>query len=165
MAIKDEVFSQTLKHKGYFDFKDFYNYCYDWLKDEGFNVAEEEYTEKVDGAGKEIQLKWVFSKKVSDYIKHEGVVSWHITTMTDEEVMVDGKKKKMNKGDLKMKVMALIVKDYDSKWDATPRLKMWRGIYDRYIIRSTIKMYEDRLDGKASSFIDDIKSYLNLAVK
>ena len=160
-----EVFSQTLKHKGFFNYSEFYNYCYDWLKDEGFEVAEEEYTEKISDFGKEILIKWVYQRKISDYVKHKGVVAWHILGLTDAEVMVDGKKKKTNKGELKLKIKAVLDKDYDSKWDASPLLKMLRGTYDRYIIRASMKLYEDRLRDKITSFVKDVKSYLNLEGK
>ncbi len=162
MAIESEVFSQTVKHKGYFNYSDFYSYCYDWLKDEGFEVAEEEYVEKLSDFGKEILITWKIKRKVSDYVKFIGSISWHILGLSGAEVMIDGKKTKTNKGELKLKINASLEKDYDSKWDASPFLKMLRGIYDRYIIRATIKLYEDRWESKISSFVEDVKAYLNL---
>jgi hypothetical protein len=165
MAEKSEVYKEKLKHKGFFSYSDYYNFCYNWLKDEGYNIAEDEYTEKITGGGKEIQIKWKASKKVSDYVKNELRVEWHILGMSDAEVEVEGKKTKTNKGEVKITLTATIIKDYESRWDETVFLKFLRGVYDRYIIRETVKKYEDRLEDKAKDYIAQMKSFLNLEGK
>jgi hypothetical protein len=165
MAPSSEVFKQKLKHKGFFNYSELYTFCYNWLKDEGYNVSEDEYVEKIAGNGKEIQIKWKASKKVSDYVKNEIKAEWHILGLSDAEVQIDGRKEKTNKGDLKISVVANILKDYESKWDDSPVLRFMRDVYDKYIIRETIKKYEDRLEDKAQDFIEQTKSFLNLEGK
>ena len=49
MAEKDIQFSGKIKQKGIFDFKKFYNFAYDWLRDEGYKVIEKNYTEEITG--------------------------------------------------------------------------------------------------------------------
>ena len=166
MATTDsEVFKEKLKHKGFFSYSDLYNFCYNWLKDEGFSVSEDEYTEKIAGNGKEIIIKWKATKKVSDYIKNEIKAEWHILGLTDAEVMIGEKKEKTNKGEVKITVAANLKKDYESKWDTSPTMRFLRDVYDRYIIRESVKKYEDRLEDKAQDFVEDTKSFLNLEGK
>ncbi|VVB79374.1 Uncharacterised protein [uncultured archaeon] len=163
MGVKNEVFDQTLKHKGYFNYTDLYNFCYNWFKDNGYkNLAEEEYIEKIAPIGKEIQIKWVAKKKVSDYFRQIITVKWHILGMTDAEVEVNGKKEKTNKGEVKLKISAEVEKDWEGNWEKTPFYVMLRGIYDKYILRTTIDEYEDALTAKASNFVADTKAFLNL---
>ena len=58
MADKSEVLNQKLKQKGFFNFTELYNFCFNWLEDEGYNVKEKEYTEKIKSDGKELIIKW-----------------------------------------------------------------------------------------------------------
>ncbi len=63
--LKSTKLKTKIKKKGTFNYKDFYNFTYSWLKDRGYSVKENEYTEKNDGGAKELQLKWVAGKKVT----------------------------------------------------------------------------------------------------
>lgn len=162
MVEKSQLFSQVVKHVGYWNFKDLYNFCFEWFKDENYIVSESDYQEKIGERGKEIIIKWVAWRKVSDYFKFEIAVEWHILGMQDAEVERGGKKEKTNKGEVKMTFKPYLVKDYESRWEVSPLYKFFRGIYDRYIVRTTIDDYEDRLIDKANSFIEQVKAFLVL---
>lgn len=165
MAEKNEVFKQEVKHKGFFHYSDFYSFCYNWLKDEGYSVAEKKYEEKVSGFGKEITIEWEAKKKVSDYYRNIIGIKWHILGMNDAEVEVDGKKQKTNKGEVKLKVAADLERDYEQNWDKNPLWKFMRGVYDKYVIRTTTEEYESRLKSKGESFVENAKSFLRLEGK
>ncbi len=164
MGVKSTVFEQTLKHKGYFNYSDLYSYCYNWFKENRYGVSEDEYVEKISGA-KEIQITWVAKRKVSDYLREIISIKWHITGLSDAEVEINGKKEKTNKGDIKLKVSAEMERDYDSQWEKKPLWKTMRGIYDKYIIKTTMDEYEDKLTGKGQQFVEEVKAYLNLEGK
>ena len=166
MAQKSSVFEQTLMHKGYFNFSDLYNFCFQWLQDEGYtNLAEESYQEKLSDIGKEIKIKWIAKKKVTDYFRNIIELKWQIIGLVDAEIERGNKKEKTNKGDLRMDFSADLEKDYENRWADKPIWKFFRGVYDKYIIRTTIDEYEDRLTAKAVSFVSDIKAFLQLEGK
>jgi len=165
MVEKSNVLEQALKHKGYFNFRDLYNFCYDWIKEQGYEVSEKNYTEKLSANGKEIIIKWEIEKEVTDYFKNLIEVKWHILGMTDVEIERDGKKEKTNKGELKIKFSADLERDYEKRWEDNPIWKFLRGVYDKYIIRTTIDEYEDRLREKAEAYIEQVKSFLVLECK
>lgn len=162
MAQKETAYESTIKYGGYWKFSDLYTMAYDYLKGEGYSVNEGEYKE-VSADTKEIQIKWEASKKVTDYFKYTITLSWHVTRLTDAEVEIDGKIKKMNKGDLKLAVKGILVKDYDGNWEPKPYLKFIRGIYEKFIIDSSIKSYGDKLGGEASGLVDEVKAFLKLS--
>ncbi len=164
MAEKDNVFEQDFKQKGFFNYVELYNFCFNWFKEHRYKILEDSYTEKLQGNGKEILIKWTALKKVSDYFKEEIKISWHILGLTDAEVMVGDKKEKTNKGEVKIKIAADLIRDYEENWDKTAFYKFIRGIYDKYIIRNTKDLYEDRLADAAREFYNDAKAFLNLAV-
>ena len=159
------VFEQSVKQKGLFPYADLYNFCYNWFKNENYDLAEEEYTEKVSAGGKEIIIKWKAWRKITDYYKYVYEVKWHILGMADAEAEENGKKIKTNKGEVKIVVKAKVNRDYEETWDRVPFYKFLRGIYDMYIMRTTNEQYEDVLVGKAQSFVEDTKAFLNLEGK
>jgi hypothetical protein len=110
MAEKSEVFNQVLKSKGFWNFTELYNFCFNWLVDEGYNVKEKEYVEKIGGAGKEINITWEAAKKVTDYFKNEVNVSWHILGMKDAEIEREGRKESTNKGEVKITIKGNLVR-------------------------------------------------------
>ena len=85
--------------------------------------------------------------------------------MIDAEIERDGKKEKTNKGEVKMEFIVDLVKDYEEKWEDEPLWKFLRGIYEKYIIKTTSDEYEDRLEEDALEYIDQIKAFLQLGGK
>jgi len=165
MPEKSNVVKEAMKHKGFFDYSEVYNFCFNWLKDEGYNVSEDVYTEKLSSFGKEVIIEWTAKKKISDYFMNQIQVKWHILGMNDAEVEVEGKKQKTNKGEVKLTFVADLVSDYEEKWEDNPSWKFMRGIYDKYIIRTTREQYEARLQDKAEEYIEQTKSFLRLEGK
>lgn len=165
MAEKDTIFEGKVKQTDIFDFKELYNFLYKWLVDEGYKVDEKNYSEKVTPGGKEIEIEWEAKKKVSDYFRFVLKPKWRILGMTDVEVEKNGKKFKMNKGQVEIKLGAILEKDYEARWEGNPFYKFLRDVYNKYIIRARIEDYERKLFGEADEFLAQIKAFLALEGK
>ena len=165
MAEKDTIFSGKIKQTGNFDFKDFYSFTYDWLNDEGYTVIEKKYSEKVSGESKDIEIIWEAAKKISDYFKFMIKMNWTIGGLKNIEATKDGRKIKTNSGLVEIKFSAVLIKDYESRWEDHPLWKFLRGVYDRYMIRSSIEEYEGKLIGNLDELIAQCKSYLAIEAK
>ncbi|HKL23354.1 MAG TPA: hypothetical protein VJ895_01240 [Candidatus Nanoarchaeia archaeon] len=164
MAEKDTIFSSKVKYVGIFNFKDFYQFCYEWLSDEfGLTVEEEEYSEKISGPVKNIDIKWKGSKKVSDYFKNEVKIEFKIIAMSEVEVNQGGTKVKTNKGEIGVKVKGILVKDYEGKFETSAKMSLWRGIYEKWIIGGRVKEYEDKLAGDCDEFLGQAKAFLDIS--
>ncbi len=162
MPESSQVFEEKLKHVGLWSFKEVYNFCYEWLKDQDYLLSEDRYQEKILENGKEIKIEWTAKKKVSDYFRNVIKLKWHILGLNDAEAEINGKKKKTNKGEIKIQFTAELERDYESRWEDKPLWKFFRSIYDKYIVRTTIDEYEDRLAEKIDSLVDDVKAFLVL---
>lgn len=160
MAEKDTVISGKVKQKAIFHFKDFYSFTYDWLQGEGYKVTEKVYSEEITGDSKKIEIEWEAKKKISDYFRFVMGVKWMILGLKNVEVQREGKRLKMNSGQVELKIKGVLVKDYEHKWEDHPFWKFLRGIYDRYIIRSRIEQYEGDLKKETEDFIAQLKSFL-----
>lgn len=165
MAEKDTQFSGKLRQKGIFNFRDFYNFAHALLKEEGYRIQEKNYTEGIKGDSKKIEIRWVALKKVSDYFRYMIQVDWLVLNMKNVEVQKEGKKIKMNSGDIELRIKGILIKDYEHKWEDNPFFKILRGIYDRYIIRSRLEKYEDNVLDETEEFIAQCKSYLSIEGK
>lgn len=164
MAQKKEVYKGKVVQVGYWNYTEVYTMLYNWLKDHGYGVTENVYKEKLSGAGKEIIIDWDASKGVTDYFKYKINLSWHILTMKDAEVEIDGKKVKTNKGELEIVFTGTLIKDYESRWEDSPFHKFMRGVYENYVIRKTIDEYGDGIEDDTKDIISDLKAFLRIPV-
>ena len=160
MSEKDKIFSGKIKQAGIFTFKDLYSFLYDWLREEGYDVIEKSYNEKVSGDSKNIEIKWEATREISDYFKFQVKLDWQILGMKSVDVQKDDKKVKMDSGSLEIKFSGTLIRDYEDRWENQPFWKFMRGIYERYIIKSRIDEYQIKLLGEVEELISQCKSFL-----
>ncbi len=162
----DKIYSSKVKYNGVFNFSDFYRFCYGWMKDEmGFDVAEDQYSEKIKGDSKDIEFKWKGSKNVTDYFKFEVNAEFRILGLKRVEVVQNNVKVKTNEGNVEVKCSGNLIKDYDAKFERNAFQKVLRGIYEKWIIQSKINEYKDKLASSCDEFLAQIKAYLDLEGK
>ena len=160
MAEKDKITEEKVKRSGIFDFRETYQFVHRWLTEEDYDVEEERYVEEVTGDSKKVEIKWVATKKISDYFKNELKLGWRIIGLQNVEVEKNGQKIKMNKGSFEVKIIGSLIKDYEGNWDASPFMKFLRGIYDRWVIEGRIKQYENKVFGDVEELSEQIKAFL-----
>ena len=166
MAEKDTIFTSKVKYGGIFSFPDFYKFCYDWLTDEtALNVAEEKYVEKLQGNSKNIDIEWKGTRKVTDYFKFEIKAKFRILGLEKVEIERDGKKMKTNKGSVEVKVSGTLIRDYNGKFESSAFKKFLRSIYEKWVIKSRIDQFEEKLIGDSNEFLSQAKAYLDLEGK
>ena len=166
MPEKETVFSSKIKYNGIFSFQEFYRFCYDWLKDEiGLDINEDKYSEKLSGNEKNIEVKWTANKKITDYFKYEFEVTMQIIGLVKVEIQQDGKKIKTNSGSIEVKMKGNLVRDYKGNFETNALNKLFRGIYDKVLIKSKVEKYQDKLAEECNEFLYQAKAYLDLEGK
>lgn len=161
---KDKLLLEKLKYSGLGDLKSAYKFARDWFGEEGFGVIEEGYAEKISGSGsKEFEIKWVAAKKITDYFRITVKVKWIIIGVSDVEVEIDGRKKKMNKiADLTMEIQGILEKDYSAKWEGTGMQKFFQELYHKYIIPQRNEEKEEQTVETVQNFKEEMKAFLEL---
>ena len=159
---RDRVFSGSIKQKGIFSFKDLYEFLYDYLMTESYDVFEDKYVENIEGDIKNVEIKWTASKEISDYFRFEISLYWTISGLRKVKVKKEGGEITMDSGTIYIKLDATLVKDYENKWETKPFLKFLRGIYDRYIIKTRIDDNELKLFQEINELSAQTKSFLAL---
>jgi hypothetical protein len=166
MAEKDVVIKEVLKFAGYTDFKNFYSYAHDWLKGEKYSVTEDQYTEKVKGNSKEIEVVWKASKKLTDYFKAELDVKFRILGLEDVEVEIDGKKNKMNKAaEIKVEIKGTLIHDYGNQWNKTATTSFFKSLYNKYIIPEHTEKINNKVEDDVQNYKEELKAFLELTGK
>jgi len=165
MAELDKICEGKVKFDGIFNFGEIYKFVYTMLGDYEYKIEEKVYSEKSKPTGKEIEIVWMTKRKISDYFRFRINVTWLILGMSDVEVQKDGAKVKLNKGNLEIKFTTYLEKDYEQRWENNSIVKFMRGIYDKYIIKSRIETYEDKVKEETDEFIAQAKAFLALEAK
>lgn len=166
MVEKETIFSSSVKYIGIFSFKDFYKFCYEWLTEEtDLDISEDKYKERLKGDSKEIEIKWTGSKKLTDYFKFEMEVKFHVLDLTEVEMVKGNTKFKTNKGEVKVSIKGILIRDWQGKFERSAYRKFLREIYDRWVIPSRIEQLEDKIIGDCDEFLSQAKAYLALEGK
>ena len=165
MAEKDLIIKEKVESSGIFEFSALYSFAHSWLKEEGYGVDEEKYSEKIKGAKKDIDIEWKAAKNVSDYFRFENKIKFEIRDLEEVEVEIGGKKKKTNNGKVTVEVTATLIKDRDSKWDTSPFSRFMRDVYNKYVISTRVSDYSQKVASEVRSFKEEIKSFLELSGK
>jgi len=166
MVEKDVIFKNRMKKRGNFTFKDYYQFCFDWITEEmDMDLAEKKYSEKIKETGKEIEVIWECEKKLTDYFRFDMEVRFEIKTMKTIEVVKDGKKITTNNGEIKTKVKGTLVRDYQSKFERTAFVKFSRSVYEKWVIRSRVEQFEEKIFVDCDEFLSQAKAWLDLEGK
>ena len=138
-----------IKFRDIFKLKEFYKAVHFWLdesewsstesdgkKPEGKDHFETLYLEKQGGKGeKEIWWWWRLQKipTGNSYYKYHLDFDAHVLYMFPAEIMRDGKKFKVDNGEVEMVVSSYIQFDYAGEWSSHPILRSFNKVFPRRI--------------------------------
>jgi len=147
-----------VKFKDIFNLKEFYKAMHEWTKEyawysvesdglkieNGVDYYETLYLEREHAGGaKEMWWWWRLQKMPvpNSYYKWHMDIDYHILYMFPSEVMREGKKIKVNKGEVEVKIWAYLEFDYQGQWSKHPILKMFNKVFPNRIFKK--ELYED----------------------
>lgn len=165
MVESDKIYETKIKHTGLFDFKELYKFFFEWFTSYDYIVAEKKYEEKITAEGKDIEVEWECFRKISDYFRFKVKITYRVIGLIPVEVQKGNVKVKTNKAQVEIKAAGFLEKDYEHRWERNPVAKILRGVYDKYIIRSRIEQYEDKLATEVDEAMAQVKAFLALEAK
>lgn len=157
---KETVASGVLiKHKGYFDFEGLYRSMIGWFDKYKYDFHEDRYKDKTfTKLGPEIEPKWRAERKVTEYIRFDMKVTWHIWEGKEVEVEIDGVKKKRTTGRLSIELKGTVLLDYTGIFS---KKKFLGTLYKKLLDREIRSKYLSVLEDEVFKLQTQIKSYLN----
>jgi hypothetical protein len=134
------VKSLHVKKHGIFDMDKLYKFVYAWLDDRKYFYHEKLYKHKPGYIkGNEVELEIGAIRKVTDYVRYDVSIEFHLWDVVDVDVIKHGKKMKMSQARMDIKIDAGITTDYEGRWEKNGFYKKLNEFYERYIIKKTIE--------------------------
>ncbi len=162
----------TIQVKQVFYLKNTYIYAWEWLRDEGFVALDGEperietmYDEKIDPDGKRtIRVWWrcTYNPDNSSYYRYRMNIFWEMNGITNVEIMFQGKKIKVNEGEVYIHCWAVLELDYDRKWEKNPFLRRLDKLFRQRIYKKTREHYEEDLRRRATRYQEDMKRIMEV---
>jgi len=159
------VYEGKVVHAGIFDFKTLYQFIYEFFSSYQYAIVEKKYSEKIKAEGKDIEVEWLCLRKINDYFRFRIKVTMRVLGLVQVEAVKEGMKVKKDKAEIEIKLASYLERDYENKWEANPVNKFLRGIYDKFVIKTTIEGYEDALIAEVEEAIAQLKAFLALEGK
>lgn len=145
-----------------FDIDELYKHAHDWLEWRKYSVTEKKYKENHKAGGREIEIKWECQRDIDEYSRFQLDVRWHLLGVNDVEVEHAGKNVKMQKGELNIFISAIIIFDYNEKWEQSPMMKFMKSFYEKYLYAGTVENLKNELWKEGWELYNEMKSFLNL---
>ena len=173
----------SVKYKDVFSLKNLYVMMHEMLMEEGWYgwednnagmqahsdletlYSENVYQRGIHHGGKEMWIWWRAQKhheRPNSYFRNTLDIDWHPVGITDIEIVHQGKKMKVQKGELEIFFRARIISDMDLKWSKHPLLKHFKPFYENRINLAHIEKREKELWRDVYRIQNKVKSYLNL---
>ena len=147
-----------VSYKGVFDFDGLYKSLCGWFKKHRYTFNELDYKEFKERGERKLHVKWEGKRRVTDYVVYTIEVGFQLNDYADVKV----KNKKRVGGDLGVKIIAYLAKDYEETWSRKSWLKFIREIYDRFVIGGKNLEMQNELLGEMKILRNEIKAFLNL---
>ena len=160
-----------VKYKDIFDLKGFYETLFEYLKEHGWDDGkggvehwESYYGERIDQSGaKEIWMNWRLAKDADGApLKYYLDFTWHCIAISKAEIVRNGQKLSMNKGEVELKIWAFIEKKYEGAFNQHSFLKMFTNIFTKRIYRKALEARKKELYQETYALQNFIKQWFKL---
>ncbi len=183
-----EIPETRVKYKDVFNLKNLYVMMHEYLLEEKWfgkegpvpgdpskqhRYIEDLYLEKfcqkgLHSGGKELWIYWrLFKKpegKYSGYLKYKLNIDFHGVYIQDREIVHQGKKIKVQWGELEIFFKGAVQTDYENKWKNHWFLKHWQDLYEKRIISQDLEKHEKQLWREIYRLTGIVKRYLDMRV-
>lgn len=128
--------------------------------------SENVYQRGIHRGGKELWFWWRASKqlegKYSSYIQNKLDIDAHIVYLQTVEVVHQGKKMNVQKGEIELFFRAKMELDYKDEWKNHKFLKHIQDLYEKRVIHAELEKREKELWRDVYRISNKIKQYLQL---
>lgn len=165
MGIRIPPEAITIRYTGLFDFDALYREIIEWCKNYEYVWHEETYKHKPTPKGAEQEWYWYAEKEVTGYVKyiiHFYPRAWEITEL---EVKVSGKKKKLIKARMEISIQGELIFDWQNKFTKNKFARLLGKLYNKMVRRELDSVYGDNLYYRLWNLQSVIKKFFNMQTK
>jgi hypothetical protein len=168
-----------IKYKDVFDLKAFYESLHEWLLEKNWtdpdkaliDTWENFYGERIAANGmREIWIQWRPIKFAgselkgtgSKYINYYLDFDFHCLAITNTEIVRNGKKIKLNKGEVELKIRAYLETTYEKELRKYGLIKPFIELFNRKIYKGEIDLHKKELYQESYELQNFIKQWFKL---
>ena len=154
-----------------FNLKALYQHLHEWAVDHEYTPTEKDFdfpeTLYYDARlpeGKSLWIWWRLKHVPQGNPFYQRVINldWHTTKIQDTEIIHNGKKHKMQKGEIVLSCQVLLETDYDKKWrNSNTMSKFYESFWKRFFWPN-LEKHKHEVKADADDLHDTIKRYLDL---
>jgi len=162
----------SVKFKDVFDFKEFYTALKEWMLEYGWGDVEEGkdhwetyYAERVSQDGsKEIWARWRLKRAPTDapFLMYYLDLDYHVLGLGPAEIVVEGRKVKVNKGEVELGIKGFIDEKYKEEFDKSALLKEVKLLFAKRIYNKVIEQRKKEFYHEAYELQNYIKQWFKL---
>ena len=127
--------------------------------------SENVFQKGIHYGGKEIWAWWRAQRQQagrrSDYFLDTLDIDWHGDRLSDMEIVHQGKKMKVNYGEIEIFFKARIISDIGHRWEKDWFLKHFKHIYEQRLMHANLEKREKELWRDVYRIQSKVKAYLN----
>lgn len=163
-----------IKYKDIFDLKSFYKGLRQWAKEYGWGDVETKgkkdgyerlYREVVyQNGSKYMEIRWRLFKmpEGAPYLRYYFDIDYKMVGLKSKEVVKDGKKLKLDSGEIELKFNAFVELDFIKDFDKNSILKTFKNLFMKRIYARTIHQREKELYQEVYGCLRFIKEWFKL---
>ncbi|MBU0979882.1 MAG: hypothetical protein KJ709_03685 [Nanoarchaeota archaeon] len=152
----------VIKWSGLIDMDGLYKKIWEWYKNRKFEVHEKTLKDKGRAEGREEEIKIDAFRNDTDFFRVWINLYIHTWELNRVDVVVDGKKKKMEKGRFKVTMRLVFEADYENRWEKSKFFIGLRTFYLKYFMNRKIQTYGDKLEYELHNLHEVIKQHLGM---
>lgn len=160
---KQVLYDLRMLYNGPFSAEDFYKEVDDWAKENGFEKEHKRKMEHVTKDGKKIEWLTEIHSHLDDYHHGDVVLRAQMDNVKEVAIKKDGKKYKINNGDVHILVECFISAHlHGTYWQSRPVLRFFRTLFDRFIYNIWSEKYDGVVNMQGRELFKRIQSFFKL---
>ncbi|MBI5398849.1 hypothetical protein HZB03_05285 [Candidatus Woesearchaeota archaeon] len=156
------VDESEIAYDGLFDIKEVYALIDDFLKQKNYDKFEKANREYVGSTGKEIYYVITPIFAISDFARKFLKIDLSAKEVKEVEVEIDGVKRRMQQGKLRILLSGILETDYEGRWEQTAFYYFIRTVFNKYVYRKHTEDFEGQIKNDVMMLREQLGALLNL---
>jgi hypothetical protein len=162
---------QVRRSQSTFNLKALYQHLHEWAVEHEYSPSDKDadfpetmYYDARLPEGNSIWIWWRLAHVPQGNPFYRRVINldWHTTKIQEVEVIHNGKKHKMNKGEIVLSCQAILETDYDDKWKQSKLMAPFYQMFWRRLFWKNIEKHKEELKADVVQLHETTKRYLDL---
>ncbi|MBR9699856.1 hypothetical protein GOV09_05340 [Candidatus Woesearchaeota archaeon] len=151
-----------LEYKGIFNIKELFGMFGRWYKESPYEKGGDYISEQRTHHGKCIEYVYWPWKKQTDYIRHYMKLRILIYDAKKVDVMVDGKKQRLDHARFLLYLDGFVENDYESRWRDTPLFMFIRTLASKFFYKRYAKFMERMVIDDCHHLYEKFERFFNM---